>query len=304
MTIVKSDGGFTYDTSDMAALQHRITVEKADRIVYVTDAGQWTHFQSVIACARKLGWLGRNPDKKAGGGGEGRVRVDHVGFGVVLGEDKKKFKTRSGDTVRLVDLLDEGVKRARAKLEEKGTSHFVGGEDEVARTATALAYSCIKFADLSHNRNQEYVFSFDRMLADKGFTAVYLMYAFTRIRSIGRTANLSAEDLRPEYEGGGGRAGPSLEHERELRLAKLLLRFPDIISRLSEDLLLHTVAEFLFDIANTFSEFYDVCYCVEKDRATGQVVKVNKDRIVLCEATAAVMAQCFDLLGLQTVERM
>jgi len=294
LTVIKSDGGFTYDTSDMAAIQQRITEEKADRIVYVTDAGQGPHFQIIFQCARQLGWLGRNR-------AEPRVRVDHVGFGVVLGEDKKKFKTRSGDTVRLADLLDEGLKRATDKLEAKAKERGVAFEGEEAkRTAEALAYGCIKYADLSHNRNHEYVFSFDKMLEDKGNTAVYMLYAYTRIKSIGRTIGLDVEDLKAKSQ----KTPLSLNHEKEVKLAKLLLRFPEIIVKISDDLFLHTLAEFMYEVATTFTEFYDVCYCVEKDRKTGEIVKVNTGRIILCEVTAMILAKCFDILGLQPVERM
>lgn len=294
LTIVKSDGGFTYDTSDMATIQQRITEELADRIVYVADAGQGPHFQTIFQCARQLGWLGRNRQ-------EPRVRVDHVGFGVVLGEDKKKFKTRSGDTVRLVDLLDEGLKRATEKLEAKAKDRGVAFEgQEAKRTAEALAYGCIKYADLSHNRNHEYVFSFDKMLEDKGNTAVYMLYAYTRIKSIGRTIGLDVEELKKKAES----ESVSLEHDKEIKLAKLLLRFPEIVCKISDDLFLHTLAEFMYEVATTFTEFYDVCYCVEKDRKTGEVVKINTGRIMLCEVTAIILAKCFDILGLEAVERM
>lgn len=173
LTVVKSDGGFTYDTSDMACIQQRLEEEKADWIVYVTDLGQATHFQAIFACAERAGIC------------KSVARIDHVGFGVVLGEDKKKFKTRSGDSVRLVDLLDEGMKRSRDKLLEKEREkHLTAAELEAAQKA--VAYGCIKYADLSHNRNHEYVFSFDKMLEDKGNTAAYMLYAYARICSISR----------------------------------------------------------------------------------------------------------------------
>ena len=174
LTVVKSDGGYTYDTSDMAALRQRINDEKADRIIYVTDSGQAPHFHTVFACSEQAGVY--DPSK---------TRVDHVGFGVVLGEDKKKFKTRSGDTVRLVDLLDEGIKRAEEKLIEKERQNVLT-EGEMTAAKNAVAYGCIKYSDLSSNRNHQYIFSFDKMLQDKGNTAVYMLYAYTRIKSIAR----------------------------------------------------------------------------------------------------------------------
>lgn len=153
LTIIKSDGGFTYDTSDMAAIKNRLEEEKADWLVYVTDAGQSTHFQTIFSCARKAGIL----DSK-------KHRVDHVGFGVVLGEDGKKFKTRSGDTVRLTELLDEGVKRSLDKLLEKEREKVLTPE-ELKAAQESVAYGCIKYADLSQNRINAYVFSFDKVMS-------------------------------------------------------------------------------------------------------------------------------------------
>ena len=161
----------------------------------------------MFACAERAGFL------RPG------VRVDHVGFGVVLGEDKKKFKTRSGDTVRLVELLDEGLKRARDKLVEKERDKVLT-EEELLAAQTNVAYGCIKYADLSHNRNHEYIFSFDKMLEDRGNTAAYMLYAYTRIRSIGRTANVTEQQLTDAKK-----EGLKLEHEKELKLGKLLLRY-------------------------------------------------------------------------------
>lgn len=151
LTVVKSDGGFTYDTSDMATIRNRLEEERADWVIYVTDAGQWTHFKTIFACAERCGILDRK-----------RHRMDHVGFGVVLGEDGKKFKTRSGDTVRLLDLLDEGLSRAMDKLREKERDKVLTPA-ELTAAQESVAYGCIKYSDLSHNRNNEYVFSFDRV---------------------------------------------------------------------------------------------------------------------------------------------
>ena len=168
----------------------------------------------MFACAERAGFL------RPG------VRVDHVGFGVVLGEDKKKFKTRSGDTVRLVELLDEGLKRARDKLVEKERDKVLTAEELLA-AQTNVAYGCIKYADLSHNRNHEYIFSFDKMLEDRGNTAAYMLYAYTRIRSIGRTANVTEQQLTDAKK-----EGLKLEHEKELKLGKLLLRYYTINGKL------------------------------------------------------------------------
>uniref|UniRef100_A0A673Y0F5 Arginine--tRNA ligase, cytoplasmic n=1 Tax=Salmo trutta TaxID=8032 RepID=A0A673Y0F5_SALTR len=288
LTVVKSDGGYTYDTSDLAALRHRLFDEKADIIIYVTDSGQGTHFQVVFAAAQMIGWYDPNV-----------TRVEHAGFGVVLGEDKKKFKTRSGDTVRLMDLLDEGLKRSMEKLKEKDRDKVLSTED-LTKAQRSVAFGCIKYADLSHNRINDYVFSFDKMLDDRGNTAAYLLYAFTRIRSIARLANIDEAALRKAAE----TTEVLLEHDKEWKLGKCLLRFPEILQKILDDLLLHTLCDYLYELATTFTEFYDSCYCIEKDRKTGEVVKVNMWRMLLCDATAAIMAKGFDILGINPVSRM
>uniref|UniRef100_A0A3Q3WZP7 Arginine--tRNA ligase, cytoplasmic n=1 Tax=Mola mola TaxID=94237 RepID=A0A3Q3WZP7_MOLML len=288
LTIVKSDGGYTYDTSDLAALYQRLFEEKANTIIYITDSGQGSHFQVVFAVAQMMGWY----DPKV-------TRVEHAGFGVVLGEDKKKFKTRSGDTVRLMDLLEEGLKRSMDKLKEKERDKVLTPE-ELIKAQRAVAFGCIKYADLSHNRINDYVFSFDKMLDDRGNTAAYLLYAFTRIRSITRLANIDEATLKKAAE----TTEVLLDHEKEWKLGKCILRFPEILQKILDDLLLHTLCDYLYELATTFTEFYDSCYCVEKDRQTGEVVKVNMWRMLLCEATAAIMAQCFHILGINPVERM
>uniref|UniRef100_G3WRU8 Arginine--tRNA ligase, cytoplasmic n=2 Tax=Sarcophilus harrisii TaxID=9305 RepID=G3WRU8_SARHA len=288
LTIVKSDGGYTYDTSDLAAIKQRLMEEKADMIIYVVDSGQALHFQTIFAAAQMIGWY----DPKV-------TRVSHAGFGVVLGEDKKKFKTRSGDTVRLIDLLEEGLKRSMDKLKEKERDKVLTLE-ELKAAQTSVAFGCIRYADLSHNRMNDYIFSFDKMLDDRGNTAAYLLYAFTRIRSIARLANIDEEMLQKAAK----ETKIILDHEKEWKLGRCILRFPEILQKILDDLFLHTLCDYLYELATTFTEFYDSCYCVEKDRQTGEIVKVNMWRMLLCEATAAVMAKGFDILGIKPVQRM
>ncbi|CAL8072072.1 unnamed protein product [Calicophoron daubneyi] len=288
LTIVKSDGGYTYDTSDMAALLQRIHEEKASWAIYVVDMGQGAHFKSLLSAAELAGFY--KPSIH---------RVEHVGFGVVLGEDKKKFKTRSGENVRLVDLLDEGLERSKRRLMEKGRDKELTDE-EFKAAQEAVAYGCIKYADLSHNRINDYVFSFDKMLDDKGNTAVYLLYAYTRIRSIARNAGYSQEQLAELAK----KEPIVLEHPTEWSLAKSLCRLPDILLRMEKDFLLHTLCDYVYDLSCTFTSFYDACYCIERNRETGDIIKINVGRLLLCEATAKVMKCCFDILGLRTVERM
>lgn len=288
LTLVKSDGGFTYDTSDVTALYYRLIVEKCDSLLYVVDNGQSTHFDLCFSAAEDAGWY--NPKE---------TRVEHIGFGVVLGEDKKKFKTRSGDTVRLVDLLEEGLKRSAAKLEEKDR-HKELSTEELQAAEKAVAYGCIKYADLSHNRTGDYVFSFDKMLDDKGNTAVYLLYAYVRIRSIARTAKISQEAMIEAAKS----AAVEIEHPKEWKLTKVILRYPDIVLKLLDDFMFNNLCDYIYELSNTFTEFYDKCYVVEKDPITKQITKVNMSRLLLCEATAKIMESGFHILGLNTLQRM
>lgn len=287
LTIVKTDGGYTYDTSDMAAIRFRLEEEKAEWLIYVVDAGQNTHLKNIYAAAERCGIM--NPEKH---------RADHVQFGVVLGEDGKKFKTRSGDTVKLSALLDEGLKRALDKLIEKERDKILTPE-ELKAAQESVAYGCIKYADLSHNRTNEYVFSFDKMLEDRGNTAVYLLYAYTRICSISRNSGEDFSDLSKVLQ----KSKIVLDHEKEWKLAKTLLKFPDILVKISKDLLLHILCEYCYEVCTVFSEFYDSCYCIEKNKE-GKIVKVNHSRILLCEATAAVLRSCFNILGLKPVAKI
>ncbi|XP_016942003.2 probable arginine--tRNA ligase, cytoplasmic [Drosophila suzukii] len=287
LTIVKSDGGFTYDTSDMAAIRHRVQEELCDWIIYVVDSGQSTHFNTIFKAAERSGIL--NPSTH---------RVDHVQFGVVLGEDGKKFKTRSGDTVKLADLLDEGMKRSLQQLQSRGRDQVLSPQ-ELKDAQESLAYGCIKYSDLCHNRISDYIFSFDKMLEDRGNTAVYLLYTYTRICSIARNSGEDFSNL-PEIL---KKVKIELAHEKEWKLAKTLLKLHDILIKCSKELFLHFLCEFCYEVCTVFTEFYDSCYCIEKNKL-GEIIEVNHSRILLCEATAAVLRQCFYILGLKPVTKM
>lgn len=190
------------------------------------------------------------------------------------------------------------MKRAFQKLKDKERDKVLT-EEELKAAQESIAYGCIKYADLSHNRNHEYVFSFDKMLEDKGNTAVYLLYALTRIRSIARAANITQEKLREMAES----TEISLDHEKEWKLAKVLIKFPDILIKITKDLYLHQLCEYCYEISCAFTEFYDNCYCVEKNEL-GEITKINVGRILLTEATAIILETCFSILGLKPVTRM
>ncbi|XP_005113293.2 arginine--tRNA ligase, cytoplasmic [Aplysia californica] len=288
LMITKSDGGFTYDTSDMACIKQRLQEENADWLVYVVGNEQNIHLETVYEAARRLGWA----DKA-------KHRIQHVGFGSVLGEDKKKFKSRSGDTVRLRELLDEGIRRVEARLQETERDKDLSPE-ELEKVKESVAYGCIKYADLSHNRTHDYIFSYDKMLDDRGNTAAYLLYANTRIRSIARSAQVTPEQLSAAAK----TMNVDLEHPAEYKLAKCILRYAEVIVRALDDLFLHSVCDYLYELTTTFTEFYDKCYCIEKDKTTGAILKVNMSRLLLCEATALVIAKCFHILGIKALDRM
>uniref|UniRef100_A0A0N5B571 Probable arginine--tRNA ligase, cytoplasmic n=1 Tax=Strongyloides papillosus TaxID=174720 RepID=A0A0N5B571_STREA len=289
LTVVKTDGGFTYDTSDLAAIQQRLFEEKADWVLYVIDAGQSLHMETIFAAARDLKWY--DEEKK---------RIEHISFGLVLGEDKKKFKTRSGETVKLSDLMDEGLKRASDKLVEKERDKVLS-QEELEAAKNAVAYGCIKYADLSHNRCHDYVFSFDRMLDDKGNTAVYLLYAYARIRSIARNAGVEKVSLEKYIKDLSDGAIP-LDHPAEFKLAKHILKFCDTILTALDTFLLHQICDYVYGLATTFHDFYNECYVIQKDRDGN--VKLYENRLVLCEVTADIMSSCFNILGIKCVNRM
>jgi len=207
----------------------------------------------------------------------------------------------------LKNLLDEGLERAERKIrakeeekKEKGSKTGLLSEEEIIACRDAVTYGCIKFADLSCTRTNDYVFSFDKMLDDKGKTAVYLLYALTRIRSIARNAGKSRESLLEHAK----HSPITLEHEAELKLAKTLLRFAEVIEEIAETLQPHTLCNYLYDISTVFTYFYDNCYCIQKNRETGEIINIHMDRLLLVEATAQVMEKCFDILGIKTVSRM
>lgn len=283
LIVQKSDGGYNYATTDLAALRYRIEQDHAQRIIYITDAGQANHFAQVFQVARRAGWI---PDD---------VEIIHVPFGLVQGEDGKKLKTRSGETVRLRDLLDEAIARARADLEarlkEEGREET---EDFINHAAEVISIGAVKYADLSQNRTSNYIFSYDKMLALQGNTAPYMLYAYARIQGISRKGGINFEQL-------GDDAKVLLQHETELILAKHLLQLDEIISTVEQDLLPNRLCEYLFQLSQKFNQFYD------RDRGV-QVLSAEEpqrtSRLVLCDLTAKTLKLGLSLLGITTLERM
>lgn len=275
MIIQKSDGGYNYDTTDMAAIRHRIEVEQADRIIIVTDAGQSLHFQMVFKAAEKAGYL----DPK-------EVRVDHVPFGVVLGADGTKFKTRSGDTEKLIDLLYEAVKQAKAILHDRLPDL---SEKELQHTAEVLGIDAVKYADLSSHRIKDYMFSYERMLRFEGNTAAFLLYAYVRTQSIKRKVGKDITVLLQKSK-------VVLEHSTEIDLALHLRRFGETLESVAEELLPNRLAEYLYTLAEKFHAFFRDC----RVEGTSQ----EDSRLLLCEATGRILRQGLEILGLKTLEKM
>ncbi len=273
MIIQKSDGGYNYDTTDMAAIRHRIEVEQADRIIYVTDAGQSLHFQMLFKAAEKAGYL--DPQK---------VRVDHVPFGVVLGADGTKFKTRSGDTERLIDLLLEAIKQAKVILHERLPEL---SEKELNHTAEVLGIDAVKYADLSSHRIKDYMFSYERMLRFEGNTAAFLLYAYVRIQSIKRKVGKDITSLKDKIV---------LEHPAEVDLALHLRRFGETLESVAEELLPNRLAEYLYTLAEKFHAFFRDC----RVEGTPQ----ENSRLLLCEAAGRILHQGLQILGLKTLDKM
>jgi arginyl-tRNA synthetase len=280
LIVQKSDGGYNYATTDLAALRHRIETEKATRIIYVTDAGQTNHFMQFWQVAKRASWIPEN------------VELVHVAFGVVKGEDGKKLKTRSGETVRLRELLDEAVNYAKKDLEtriqEEGRTE---NQEFIDHVAEVVGLSAVKYADLSQNRTSDYIFSFDKMLSLQGNTAPYMLYAYVRIQGISRKGNIDWQKLETDIK-------LVLEADEEIVLAKHLLQLQAILEEVAKDLLPNRLCQYLFELSQKFNQFYEQC----------DVVKAREpqrtSRLALCDLTAKTLKLGLSLLGIPVLERM
>jgi arginyl-tRNA synthetase len=296
--VQKSDGGFNYATTDLAAIRYRLAPapggDGARRVIYVTDAGQANHFAGVFQVARRAGWL------PAG------ASLEHVPFGLVQGEDGKKLKTRAGDTVRLRDLLDEAVERCEADLRRR-LAEEERAEDEgfIQQVATTVGLAAVKYADLSQNRITNYQFSFDRMLALQGNTAPYLLYAVVRIAGIARKGGeLGGAAVVDGAAGGlgdgaGGFPDPlRFSEPQEWALVRELLKFDAVVAEVETDLLPNRLCSYLFELSQVFNRFYDqVPVLKAEDPSRGS-------RLALCRLTADTLKLGLGLLGIETLERM
>jgi arginyl-tRNA synthetase len=276
LIIRKGDGGYNYATTDLACVIDRVERLGAQSLLYVVGAPQAQHLQMVEAVARKAGWV---PD--------GFI-MDHVSFGSVLGADRKMLKSRSGETVKLAALLDEAVERADAAIAEKNPAMNASDRELVARM---IGIGAVKYSDLSTDRVKDYIFDWERMLSFDGNTAPYLQYAHARICSIFRRAGIAREDVRNIV--------PSLDDPREKALAMRLLRFDAAVWEMVDTLSPHKLCTYVFDVATDFTAFYEHCSVLK-----AETDQLRLSRLALCDATARVIEQALNLLGIDAPEQM
>jgi len=270
--VQKSDGGYLYATTDLAALRYRATALEAKRILYVVDARQAGHFKQVFALAKKAGFVSKE------------VSLEHVAFGTMMDKGGKPFKTRDGGTVKLIDLLDEAVTKAQDAVKDKSSY----GKEELEALAKIIGIGAVKYADLSINRESDYVFNMDKMLSFEGNTSLYMQYAYARIQSIFR-----------KYDGViGGHIiiGDPLEH----RLCVLLLGFEDVLNRAADDATPSQISTYLYDVATLFMRFYEQNPILKE----GVVDEIKMSRLILADLSAKTIKQGLSLLGIDVVDAL
>ncbi|ELP71245.1 arginine--tRNA ligase [Streptomyces turgidiscabies] len=278
LIVRKSDGGYGYAATDLSAIRDRVFNLKANSLIYVVDARQSLHFKMVFETARRAGWLNDED-----------VKAYQLAFGTVLGKDGKPFKTREGETVRLVDLLDEAVDRATAVVREKDTQGQLS-DDEVAERGTQVGIGAVKYADLSTSANRDYKFDLDQMVSLNGDTSVYLQYAYARIQSILRKAG----EVRPQPH-------PELElADAERALALHVDAFAETVADSAAEYAPHRMAAYLYQLASLYTTFYDKCPVIKP----APPKDVAENRLFLCDVTAKTLHQGMALLGIRTPERL
>ena len=274
--VQKKDGGFLYTTTDIAAAKYRYETLKAHRALVFSDTRQSQHMQQAWLITRKAGYV---PDS---------FQLEHKNFGMMLGKDGKPFKTRSGDTVKLADLLDEAIERAGVLISQKSTAL---SEQEKADVIEAVGIGSVKYADLSNNRTTDYVFDWDNMLSFEGNTAPYMQYAYTRIRSIFNRSQIALSEVE--------QAKLSITDEKERALAIKLLQFEEAVQVVGKEGTPHVLCAYLYELAGVFSSFYEHCPILNND---DQQVKLSRLKLALL--TERTLKQGLDLLGIKTVEKM
>ncbi|HAB3849847.1 TPA_asm: arginine--tRNA ligase [Salmonella enterica subsp. enterica serovar Typhimurium] len=274
--IQKKDGGYLYTTTDIACAKYRYETLHADRVLYYIDSRQHQHLMQAWTIVRKAGYV---PDS---------VPLEHHMFGMMLGKDGKPFKTRAGGTVKLADLLDEALERARRLVAEKNPDMPA---DELEKLANTVGIGAVKYADLSKNRTTDYIFDWDNMLAFEGNTAPYMQYAYTRVLSVFRKANIDEQALAS--------APVIISEDREAQLAARLLQFEETLTVVAREGTPHVMCAYLYDVAGLFSGFYEHCPILSAENDA-----VRNSRLKLAQLTAKTLKLGLDTLGIETVERM
>lgn len=274
--IQKKDGGYLYTTTDIACAKYRYETLHADRVLYYIDSRQHQHLMQARTIVRKAGYV---PDS---------VPLEHHMFGMMLGKDGKPFKTRAGGTVKLADLLDEALERARRLVAEKNPDMPA---DELEKLANAVGIGAVKYADLSKNRTTDYIFDWDNMLAFEGNTAPYMQYAYTRVLSVFRKADIDEQALAS--------APVIISEDREAQLAARLLQFEETLTVVAREGTPHVMCAYLYDVAGLFSGFYEHCPILSAENDA-----VRNSRLKLAQLTAKTLKLGLDTLGIETVERM
>lgn len=274
--VQKKGGGFLYATSDLAALRYRTNFLKADRILYFIDARQSLHMNQVFTLARKANFV---PDT---------VALEHHAFGTMMGPDGKPFKTRSGGTVKLAEVLDEAVERAAALIAEKDPDLT---EEEKVDVAQKVGIGAVKYADLSKTRTNDYIFNWESMLSFEGNTAPYLQYAYARIQSIFRKAETNAATLDCNIQ---------LKQDQEKALALKLLQLPEVLEQVTREAYPHVLCAYLYDVASLFMKFYEACPILKDDVDS----ETRSSRLGIAQVTAQTLKTGLDLLGIETMNKM
>jgi arginyl-tRNA synthetase len=274
--IQKKDGGYLYATTDLAAAKFRIEKLGANRIIYLTDSRQKQHFAMLFATLNKAGWLKNN------------VRVEHIYFGTILGPDNKPFKTRSGESIRLLSLLEESESRAKQLAQEKNSNLT---EQQLNEISHAIGIGSLKYADLRADKIKDYIFDWKKLLSFEGNTAPYLQNAYVRIRSVFRKGNIDINEIKHAHF--------FLVDDIEHQLALKVLEFPCLIHSIENDLSLHRMCEYLHDLAATYHRFYEHCPILSTED-----LELRHSRLLLSDITARMLKLGLDLLGIKTLEQM
>ncbi len=274
--IQKQGGGYLYATTDLAALRFRVNQLNANRIMYFIDARQSLHMQQVFTVARKAGFV------------DASVSLEHLAFGTMMGEDGKPFKTRSGGTVKLADLLEEAVERATILVKEKNPELAENDINEISRK---VGIGSVKYADLSKTRTNDYIFNWNSMLSFEGNTAPYLQYAYTRVQSIFRKAEIDPQTISSAI---------LIQNEQEKNLAIKLLQFSETLDQVAREAMPHVLCTYLYELASLYMTFYEACPILKE----GIPEDLRYSRLRLCHLVAKTIEKGLDLLGIEVMERM